>query len=195
MTVTFEVSGLPKPQGSKIAIVYPPKDLVSTLYKIAKSNSPRKAFYANVNAGLIDQQSKALNEWRDEVKKEAIKAYGANAPIDEAVCVTATFLMPRPKNHYRTGVHAGTVKDSAPHFQITRPDVDKLERAIYDAITGVVFADDSQVVRSLSIKDYARHREHVGCRIHVEPVTNRKQLYTGIKEIEAIKPQQVEFPF
>ncbi len=59
--------------------------------------------------------------------------------------VTVTFVFPRPKSHYRTGKNAGILRDDAPLYKDSTPDTDKLERAIGDALTGVVFSDDAKV--------------------------------------------------
>ena len=40
----------------------------------------------------------------------------------------------------------------------TKPDIDKLVRAINDALTGILFHDDSQVVGITCIKDYDDER-------------------------------------
>ncbi len=44
-------------------------------------------------------------------------------------------------------------------------DIDKLSRAILDAITGVLIADDSQVVSLLATKDFGRPGVNVCLRI------------------------------
>jgi Holliday junction resolvase RusA-like endonuclease len=52
------------------------------------------------------------------------------------------FFRPRPAAHFgRRGL-----RPSAPEFPTTRPDVLKLARAVKDALTGVVWRDDAQVV-------------------------------------------------
>lgn len=39
-------------------------------------------------------------------------------------------------------------------YPITKPDADKLARAVWDALKGIIYADDSQVVRLTLAKDY-----------------------------------------
>jgi len=58
----------------------------------------------------------------------------------------------RPKSHYGA---SGALKASAPVYPTTRPDLTKYERAIEDALTGIVWCDDSQVVRKHTGKSYA----------------------------------------
>ena len=55
--------------------------------------------------------------------------------------------MERPKSHFGTGKNADKVKQSAPVFPATMPDIDKLMRAILDGLTDAqVWLDDGQVV-------------------------------------------------
>ena len=58
------------------------------------------------------------------------------------------------KGHYGTGRNADQVKASAPPHPTTKPDATKLVRAVEDALTGVIWRDDSQVVRQWASKVY-----------------------------------------
>lgn len=60
----------------------------------------------------------------------------------EPVNVTARFTFARPKSASKRREH--TVK----------PDIDKLGRALLDAMTGILYADDSQVVSLMLSKRY-----------------------------------------
>src|SRR5262245_16827506 len=95
-----------------------------------------------------------LDPWRQAVAAAAQKAMtfrgddgtsGYLPPLTGPLELRATFVFARPKSHYRTGRHAGELKASAPAFCATRPDLDKLLRAIGDALTGIVWRDDAQV--------------------------------------------------
>lgn len=76
-----------------------------------------------------------------------------------AIEVTMRFYMQRPKGHYGTGRNAGVLKDSAPLRPITKPDADKLERRVLDAMTGIMYGDDGQVVDTHPSKHYAGRDE------------------------------------
>ena len=71
------------------------------------------------------------------------------------VQVNATFAFARPKSHYRTGKHADQLKPNAPARCTNRVDVDKLCRALLDAITGPAILDDSQVVILTAAKHWS----------------------------------------
>jgi len=61
------------------------------------------------------------------------------------VQVKVEFVFPRPKAHFGTGRNAGSLKASAPSYVSTTPDLDKLARALGDALKGIVLRDDSQI--------------------------------------------------
>jgi Holliday junction resolvase RusA-like endonuclease len=72
------------------------------------------------------------------------------------VTLRAVFIFPRPKTHFGTGRNAERVKESAPGWKTTAPDLDKLVRALGDALTGVVFRDDAQIVDIAVTKIYGQ---------------------------------------
>lgn len=133
----FKVVGTPAPQGSKRAF---------TNKKTGR-------------ARVVEASSK-VKPWRADVRAAAEAAIeGDPGELWEApVSVSLKFYMPRPKSHYGSGRNAGVVKESAPLFPASIPDVDKLARAVLDALTGVVFADDKTVVRLSASKLYATSR-------------------------------------
>ena len=88
---------------------------------------------------------------------------------------------PRPSNHFGTGKNAGVRKDSAPYFPIVRPDVLKIARGIEDALTGVIYRDDSQIVDEHLMKRYG---EPARVEIIVEEVTDDVLLGDGVVQTQ-----------
>ena len=74
--------------------------------------------------------------------------------LDGALELRVVFVFRRPAGHFGTGRNAGKLKPSSPLYVRTRPDVDKLVRAIADAMTGIVYRDDSQLVAVKAEKHY-----------------------------------------
>ena len=93
-------------------------------------------------AVMLDASTKT-RPWRHLVSSAAVQAMGTRLPYDGAVYLDITFVMLRPKGHFDS---KGRVKPNAPKYPAKRPDRDKLERAMQDALTGVVYRDDCQVV-------------------------------------------------
>lgn len=77
--------------------------------------------------------------------------------ITDAADVNIEFVLPRPMS---------TPKRSTPPA-IKKPDLDKLARAILDALTHTVIADDSQVVNLRASKRLAELDETPGANIRV----------------------------
>jgi len=84
--------------------------------------------------------------------------------------VDVSFVYARPKGHYRTGRNAAMLRDSAPLFKASAPDLDKLQRALGDALTqaGIV-RDDALIVEWSARKLW-------GTTPHVELTIRRRHL-------------------
>lgn len=108
----------------------------------------------HVGRGILVESSKAVGPWRTLVAWHVAQEW-RDAPLDGPIAVRLEFVMPRP---------SGTPKKVTPPA-IKRPDVDKLQRAIFDAVTGVLWRDDSQVVDVCAIKRLAELDELPGCRL------------------------------
>jgi crossover junction endodeoxyribonuclease RusA len=128
--IQFFVAGTPKPAGSK------------------------RAFYIKKpGRAIITDACAKSKDWKSDVRSEAQKAYSGElwcCPIS----LTLHFFVVRPKSHFRSGINSEKIKESAPRLPVTKPDVDKLSRAVMDALTGVVWRDDSLVVSKFASKRY-----------------------------------------
>ena len=60
------------------------------------------------------------------------------------------------------------VKNSSPVHHLQKPDTDKLIRAILDALTGIIYKDDSQVDAIHVTKKWADTLEPAGVFIMIE---------------------------
>lgn len=77
------------------------------------------------------------------VRFYAKQAMAGREPCDGPMCLKVIFYRERPESHFRKG---GGLKANAPAFPHTKPDADKLLRAVQDAMKGVVYTDDSRIV-------------------------------------------------
>lgn len=83
----------------------------------------------------------------------------AAQPHERAACVAPhgpvridlTFEFARPQSHRRA---RGALKDTAPLFHVSTPDVDNLAKLALDAMNGRFYRDDSQVVELTARKVY-----------------------------------------
>ena len=86
-------------------------------------------------------------------------------PLEVPLNVEMTFYFPRPKSHYGTGKNVNVLKENAPTHHTKKPDAMKLARAVEDALTGIVWKDDSQVWNCMVQKEYTSGQEFVEIRI------------------------------
>jgi len=112
----------------------------------------------HVGRGILVESSKACAPWRTTVAWHAAQVC-EGPPLDGALSVHLVFVMPRP---------AGAPKRSTPPA-VKRPDVDKLARAVLDALSGVVWRDDSQITHLNARKRLAELDEQPGVRIRIAP--------------------------
>lgn len=138
--IAFDVAGLPRSQGALV-------------------RSP--------SGGLYNRGAKDLQAWRGAIATEARACIAAdltrwqifNCPVE----VRATFRLPRPLGH--SGARG--LRASAPAFPGRKPDLDKLARAALDALTGVVFLDDAQVVDLVVRKRYTDPGQQPGVSVEI----------------------------
>lgn len=117
-SVSFTVLGVAAPQGSH----------VRTKWGAMREDNPRTM------------------PWRQEVAACAQKAMEGKALMLGPVRLGVQFVFPRPKGHYRTGKNAVGLRLGAPKHMTSKPDLSKLIRAIEDAMSGIVYRDDAQIV-------------------------------------------------
>lgn len=118
---------------------------------------------ARPRAVVVSDRKPDLATWRSDVVSVAGQAWppmpGAvgSGPTDLPVVVLVDFVLPRRKSAPKTR--------TGPHTR--KPDLDKLTRAVWDGLTHVVIADDSQVVASAETKREAQPGETPGARIRL----------------------------
>jgi crossover junction endodeoxyribonuclease RusA len=104
---------------------------------------------------VVTSDNPNLKGWRLFVAHEAQRHAGAG-PMSGGVRVMLDFALQRPKSlPKRTSQH------------LKKPDIDKLARAVLDALTGILYHDDSEVVRLEVTKRYAAPIEAPSVRITV----------------------------
>ncbi len=168
--ITFYVSGRPIPQGSKKSMVITGRNAdIDAIIRYARQFIQRESEselgaivdrLASIGRwpirknnrwliNTIDDNAERLKPWRDAVAAAAKKAMIGHSIITRAVTVELVYFFKRPQSHWGTGRNAGKLKPSAPlaghHGQ--QPDGDKLDRAVHDAMTGIVYDDDRRICK------------------------------------------------
>jgi crossover junction endodeoxyribonuclease RusA len=129
-TIVVSVLGHPKPAGSKRAFL------------VGKADGPKRAV-------ITDTAGVAGRDWRVTVQHAIARVY-QDPPLTGPLELTCCFTVVRPRGHAgRRGL-----RPSAPSYPTTRPDLTKLLRAVEDAATGLLWADDAQIVTQTVTKRY-----------------------------------------
>lgn len=138
----FTVEGIPQQAGSTKRIPLVDRD-----------GNPLRDERGNQRSIIKDGNAK-LPEYKAAVRAAFGAAYPAAVPVEGPVGIAAEFIFPRPKGHFGTGRNAGVLKPSAPFWKTSKPDEDKLMRALRDALTYLAYRDDAQICWAFGQKVY-----------------------------------------
>ena len=124
MSLSFTAYGTPQPQGSAKAFV--------------RGN---RAYITSANAKM-----KPYRHTLTQVAAETLTGCSSPMPLyprPKAVSINVLWVLAKPKSTPKKIIRP-----------TKKPDSDKLLRAVLDSLTGVVYEDDSQVVRVFAEKQY-----------------------------------------
>lgn len=127
-SIDFTVDTKGIPQGSMSGICT--EDAAGNPITVLKADNPRTHGFRNL-VGFAALQARA-----------AAGIHGVFAPTAVPIRVSITFVFKKPKSA------------AARRYHTVKPDLDKLARACNDAMTGVLYADDAQIVSDEHHKIY-----------------------------------------
>ena len=136
-------------------------ELPFTVYGVPRPQGSKR----HVGNGRMVESSTRVAEWRTLVAHTASIAQAGRPVIEGPVTVDVVFGFGLPKQ-------PGTRRSQDPHT--SRPDLDKLVRAVLDALTGVVYTDDSQVVELSARKVWVETGQDCAV-IMVQPCTKQRK--------------------
>lgn len=134
----------------------------------ARTAGSKSAFKSKDGKVHITHAGKYSKGWMDSVKWFAMQETHRMSLLEGPLTLKLTFLRDRPRSHYRTGQFASELRNSAPTHPISKPDLTKLTRAVEDALTGIVWKDDAQVVKQETSKVYCGPQEKPRVCITIE---------------------------
>lgn len=123
--IRFTVYGKPQTAGSKRAF-------------------PFKRANGKLGVAVSDDNPKS-KDWKVAIADAALREHSGGL-LEGPLELSVTFAFERPKGHYRGANRSNGVKANAPACHAQRPDATKLIRCIEDALNGVLWSDDSQIV-------------------------------------------------
>lgn len=137
------------------------KRIEFTVYGDPQQQGSMKGFVRGGKVALTSTNPR-LDGWRTLVARQAQDV--SECVLQGPVRVEAFFILPRPK--------------SRPQWQIwptSAPDLDKLVRAVGDALTHIVVRDDSQIVEWIARKSWADEDFKPGVHITVQEMENDRR--------------------
>ena len=143
----FYVRGVPVPQGSVTAHAHKRKDGTT---------------YASVHYAV----GSPLHRWRTDIALAARAEWGDEMTY-HPVQMRTVFYMPRPMRHWTLERTLRPAYVEVEHS--SRPDLDKLIRGVLDALTDVIYEDDSQVSVIYASKIYVPEWAHpAGVQVSID---------------------------
>lgn len=129
---------------------------------------------------IVTADNPKTKGWQDLVAAEASRAIqalpgGTFHTLDCAIRLTIAFYLPRPKYLSKRGTTPA---------HLTKPDLDKLIRSVKDALKGVAWTDDSQVVDVVAMKRYAPIDATAYADVWIEPSAGVEVLARAQKLFE-----------
>lgn len=138
--------------------VHEPKAIHFTVFGIPQTKGSTRMWKApNMKFPVITNTNKKNKPWAQTVSAMAQQHRQDGCPFNGPIRVRLVFRMPIPKS----------IPKRRPSFMTKRPDLDKMIRSVKDALTGVLYRDDNQVVCVEAHKTYG---EEPGVTITVERI-------------------------
>jgi crossover junction endodeoxyribonuclease RusA len=149
------------------------KELYFTAFGTPRPQGSKRHFGNGVMIEASD-----VKPWRKTIANAVFEAWtrsGDERPFTEPVVVWATFYMPRPKSVKR-------------FFPSVAPDLDKLQRALGDALSidSQALLDDALIIKWFATKVYADGHEpgvSVGIRLYNDFITDPKMGENGFDRV------------
>ena len=107
---------------------------------------------------IVDDNDKALKGWRQELI-DAMQRTKPVAAVDTSIAVSIIIYVPRPRTHYRTN---GELKPNAARVPPAGRDIDKIARAIFDAMQIACWVTNDARVSDLHMR--RRYDDGIGER-------------------------------
>lgn len=159
--IEFFVPGEPQPGGSKRSFIHP-----------------------HTGRLIVTDDNPKAKPWKNEVAKHGRIAYKGEV-LSGPILVSVQFSFLRPKSHFRSGKFSHLLKSSAPvHWHTQIPDASKCWRSTEDALTGIIWKDDAQLLHFVN-KIWS---DKEGARIRIWPIADSPDvgIYLSMTERELV---------
>ena len=111
---------------------------------------PRPRFWQHVVNTARPQQKAFAAVVKDQIvqARDGV-VFGRKDLLHVEIC----FFMRRPNTDFRGAIRGeGRLKSNLSHFLVIKPDIDNLSKFVLDALRGVLYVDDDQIVKLTAYK-------------------------------------------
>ena len=138
----------------------------------APAGSKRGFYIKKINKVIMTTASKKQKPWQESVRWAFKQQYDRMVPPRGPLRLVIKFSELRLDSHYGTGRNAGKLKQSAPQYphKTRTGDLTKLIRAVEDALEGLAFVNDKQIVDTHATKVYG---DTCGALVRIEKMEER----------------------
>lgn len=127
----------------------PAGSITFTIHGPASTKGSTHAFKSNRTGKMVTLSNAAsLPAWTQSVAWSAKQSGIKVVPKPRAIVVVVWVIYARPKSVKRA-------------LMTVRPDIDKVLRAALDALTGIAYEDDAQVIEAITRKRYGARTETI----------------------------------
>jgi Holliday junction resolvase RusA-like endonuclease len=126
-----------------------------------------RGFVVKGRAVITDSRSAELRLWERRIREAASLelAHRSLTMLREQPCeVHLVLWLVRPRGDFRAD---GILRPRARSSPWVKPDIDKLQRTVFDALTSCVIDDDSRIVRVVGEKRYVESASQAGIAVRV----------------------------
>lgn len=113
---------------------------------------------------MYDSAGPKLKVWRQAIGWACVDKMPPTGPFSGAIELYVEFFFMRPRSHLKKN---GGLRSHAPYYLTSKPDLDKLVRAVLDGLSGAAYEDDSQVRHIFAEKNCVTEISQEGAQIVV----------------------------
>ena len=159
--ISFTIIGVPQAKGSTQGFAMPVRNKFGRCVINPKTGFPRHRV-------VITSDNPKVKRWQKEVARAAQLALGGvTLALTGAIALEAVFYLPAPQ----------LLPKDRGGLPIVKPDLDKLVRAIADALTGTFYDDDEQIVDLIARKRYSDTTTAARVEVTVTPLETTLPLF------------------
>lgn len=134
-----------------------------------RTKNARKAFVVGGKARVVESKRTRKNE--SDVRVLAAQ-HAPDKPFSGPVCLKVVFCFVPPKSTPKWKREAML---EARHQHVKRPDIENMVKLVNDALQGVFYHDDSQVMELEAAKEYGEVNQTVVTVREIEHIETREQ--------------------